>query len=234
MLRRVRETLLALLPLALGLIWTIGLMYVFDLKFNLGNVFGLPLILGAAAEYGLNIVMRFMEDREHGGPLVARSHDHGRAGLRPDDHRGLRQPHAGPPPRHLRPRACCSRSAARPASSPRSSSCPCCCACATSGPADVAAPPSALPCWRRPSPRPTRSRAPPPRRPRDQRRHHGVAGPLERDLDQVRVQRGAAAHVGGAVVVSTLTLRPPGWKRCHQMPSITATPGARGVGHAGR
>jgi uncharacterized protein len=73
MLRRVRQTLLALLPLALGLVWTMGLMYVFDLKFNLGNVFGLPLILGAAAEYGLNIVMRFVEGREHGGPLIARS-----------------------------------------------------------------------------------------------------------------------------------------------------------------
>jgi uncharacterized protein len=73
MLRRVRETLLALLPLALGLVWTAGLMHLFDLKFNLGNVFGLPLILGASAEYGLNLVMRFMEGREHGGPLVARS-----------------------------------------------------------------------------------------------------------------------------------------------------------------
>ena len=73
MLRRVRETLLALLPLALGLTWTAGLMYCFDLQFNLGNVFGLPLILGAAAEYGLNIVIRFMEGRAHGGPLIARS-----------------------------------------------------------------------------------------------------------------------------------------------------------------
>jgi uncharacterized protein len=73
MLRRVWETLLALLPLALGLVWTMGLMYVFDLKFNLGNVFGLPLILGAAAEYGLVIVIRFMEGRQHGGVLVARS-----------------------------------------------------------------------------------------------------------------------------------------------------------------
>ena len=72
-LRRVRETLLALLPLALGLVWTAGLMYLFHLKFNLGNVFGLPLILGAAAEYGLNIIMRYIEGREHGGPLVARS-----------------------------------------------------------------------------------------------------------------------------------------------------------------
>ena len=73
MLRRVRETLLALLPLSLGLLWTMGLMYVFDLKFNLGNVFGLPLIIGAAAEYGLVIVMRFMESRQHGDALVARS-----------------------------------------------------------------------------------------------------------------------------------------------------------------
>jgi hypothetical protein len=73
MLRRVRETLLALLPLALGLTWTAGLMWVCDLKFNLGNVFGIPLILGAAAEYGLNIVIRFIEGRDHGGPLVARS-----------------------------------------------------------------------------------------------------------------------------------------------------------------
>jgi len=65
--------MLALSPLAFGLVWTAGLMYVFDLKFNLGNVFGLPLILGAASEYGLNIVMRFIEGRDHGGPLIARS-----------------------------------------------------------------------------------------------------------------------------------------------------------------
>jgi uncharacterized protein len=73
-LRRARETVLALLPLALGMTWTAGLMYVFDVKLNLGNVFGVPLMLGAAAEFGVNIVMRFMEDRDHGGgPLIARS-----------------------------------------------------------------------------------------------------------------------------------------------------------------
>jgi predicted RND superfamily exporter protein len=72
-LRRVRETFLALLPLGLGMLWTFGLMYFFDLKFTMGNVFGLPLILGAAAEYGLNIVIRYMEGRDHGGPLFARS-----------------------------------------------------------------------------------------------------------------------------------------------------------------
>jgi hypothetical protein len=72
-LRRFRETVLALLPLGLGLMWAFGLMYFFNLQFNMGNVFGLPLILGAAAEYGLNIVMRFREGRDHGGPLIARS-----------------------------------------------------------------------------------------------------------------------------------------------------------------
>jgi len=72
-LRRVRETLLALLPLVVGLLWTVGLMRVFDLQFTLANVWGLPLIIGTSAEFGLSVVVRYLEDREHGGPLVARS-----------------------------------------------------------------------------------------------------------------------------------------------------------------
>jgi predicted RND superfamily exporter protein len=72
-IRRARETVLALLPLGLGMLWTVGLMYFFDLKFTLGNVFGLPLLVGAACEYGMNVVVRFMEGRDHGGPLIARS-----------------------------------------------------------------------------------------------------------------------------------------------------------------
>src|SRR2546430_3173296 len=48
-------------------------MYIFVLQFNIGNILGLPRILGAAAEYGLNIVIRFMEGRDHGGLLIARS-----------------------------------------------------------------------------------------------------------------------------------------------------------------
>ena len=73
MIRRLRESALALLPLVLALPWTIGLMHLFGLKFNLANVWGLPLIIGIAAEFGLNVVMRYMEGRAHGGPLVARS-----------------------------------------------------------------------------------------------------------------------------------------------------------------
>ncbi len=73
MIRRPRETLLALVPLLLGALWAIGLMRVFHLTFNLANVWGLPLVLGAAAEYGLNVVMRSMEARAQGGPPLARS-----------------------------------------------------------------------------------------------------------------------------------------------------------------
>jgi uncharacterized protein len=73
MIRRWKESALALLPLVLGLVWTIGLMHVLGLKFNLANVWGLPLIIGISAEFGLNIVLRYLEGRSHGGPLVARS-----------------------------------------------------------------------------------------------------------------------------------------------------------------
>jgi hopanoid biosynthesis associated RND transporter like protein HpnN len=74
MLRRLREAALALLPLGLGLTWAFGLMAVFRVDLNMGNVFGLPLIIGVAVEYGVNIVLRHMESRGRvGAPLIARS-----------------------------------------------------------------------------------------------------------------------------------------------------------------
>jgi hopanoid biosynthesis associated RND transporter like protein HpnN len=73
MFRRMKETVLALMTLALGLAWTIGLMQVFGIQFNMANVWGLPLIIGASAEFGLNVILRYLEGRAHGGPLVARS-----------------------------------------------------------------------------------------------------------------------------------------------------------------
>jgi predicted RND superfamily exporter protein len=73
MLRRWRATVLALVPLLLGTLWTIALMQVFGLRFNLVNVWALPLIVGSAAEYGLNIVLRDLESRTYGGPRLARS-----------------------------------------------------------------------------------------------------------------------------------------------------------------
>ncbi|MGH7420754.1 MAG: MMPL family transporter [Candidatus Rokuibacteriota bacterium] len=73
MIRRLRESLLGLVPMVLALLWTIGLMQVFGIKFNLANIWGLPLIIGTAAEFGLNVILSYLEGRRHGGPLVARS-----------------------------------------------------------------------------------------------------------------------------------------------------------------
>jgi hopanoid biosynthesis associated RND transporter like protein HpnN len=74
MIRRVRETALAMVPLILGTLWTIGAMHVAGLSFNLVNVWALPLIIGSAAEYGVNIVLRSLESRGQGdGPRLARS-----------------------------------------------------------------------------------------------------------------------------------------------------------------
>ena len=73
MIRRLRETVLALTPLVLGTLWAVGLMHVFGLQFNFANVWGVPLIIGASAEYGLNVVTRLVEARTYGGPLVPRS-----------------------------------------------------------------------------------------------------------------------------------------------------------------
>jgi hopanoid biosynthesis associated RND transporter like protein HpnN len=74
MIRRVRETVLAMVPLILGTLWTVGIMQLAGLKFNLVNVWALPLIVGSAAEYGVNIVLRSLESEAHGeGRRLARS-----------------------------------------------------------------------------------------------------------------------------------------------------------------
>jgi uncharacterized protein len=72
-LRTVRGTVLALVPLLLGVLWTLGLMSVFDLAFNMANVWAVPLVIGIAAEFGLNIYVRFIEGAETGGPPLAQS-----------------------------------------------------------------------------------------------------------------------------------------------------------------
>ncbi len=72
-LRRTSDTLLAVLPLVLGVIWTAGLMWVFNLQFNLANLVAVPLIIGIGVENGIHIVHRFREAGESGPELVAGS-----------------------------------------------------------------------------------------------------------------------------------------------------------------
>lgn len=72
-LRRPSDTLFAILPLALGVIWTAGLMKIFHLQFNLANLVAVPLIIGIGVENGIHIVHRFREAGESGPELVAGS-----------------------------------------------------------------------------------------------------------------------------------------------------------------
>jgi predicted exporter len=72
-LRTLRGTGLALAPVGLGVLWTLGVMRLFGVEFNLANVWALPLIIGTAAEYGLNIYVRFLEGLDRGGPRFPQS-----------------------------------------------------------------------------------------------------------------------------------------------------------------
>ena len=91
-------------PLVLGVLWALRLMDVLDLRFNMANVWAVPLIIGIAAEFRLNIYVRFMEARDTRrtrsrarstvmGVVLSGLATHGR----------LRQPDDRAPPGHLRP-----------------------------------------------------------------------------------------------------------------------------------
>ena len=63
-LQDLRYFLLAKVPLLVGLVWTVGLMQLFRVKFNLANLTILPLIVAPGVENGLLIVHRYREERE--------------------------------------------------------------------------------------------------------------------------------------------------------------------------
>ena len=56
------QALLALTPVFVGASWTVGLMWIFGVQFNLANVIFLPLIVGAGVENGIMILHRWRED----------------------------------------------------------------------------------------------------------------------------------------------------------------------------
>jgi hypothetical protein len=56
--RTVQPTLLALIPLGVGSLWTLGFMGLFQIKFNVANLLVLPLIMAPAVESGVMIVYR--------------------------------------------------------------------------------------------------------------------------------------------------------------------------------
>ena len=63
--RDFHSTFLALMPLVVGTVWTLGLMSLFKVDLNLANSLFLPLIVGAAMEYAIIILHRWRQ-REKG------------------------------------------------------------------------------------------------------------------------------------------------------------------------
>jgi hopanoid biosynthesis associated RND transporter like protein HpnN len=78
-LRGVRLTLLALVPLAVGTVWTLGLMGFLDVPLNVANLLFLPLIVGVGIDNGIYMVDRFREAERTGGTPSASLRSTGKA-----------------------------------------------------------------------------------------------------------------------------------------------------------
>jgi len=59
--RHWQSVMLALFPLGIGMVWTVGLMKLFGWKFNPANIITLPLVIGIGVAYGVYVVDRHRE-----------------------------------------------------------------------------------------------------------------------------------------------------------------------------
>ncbi len=55
----VLSSVLAIIPLAVGAIWTVGAMTVLDIELNMVNVIAIPLILGIGIDNGVHVIHRY-------------------------------------------------------------------------------------------------------------------------------------------------------------------------------
>lgn len=71
--RNPRTVLFILLPVAVGSIWTLGVMDLFDLKLNMANLVILPLILGIGVVNGIHITHRYREEKDKNAVVLGKS-----------------------------------------------------------------------------------------------------------------------------------------------------------------
>jgi hypothetical protein len=69
--RSLVAVVLALLPVALGTLWLVGMMGWWDVPFNPANIMTLPLVIGIGVTNGIHILNRYAEERTPG--ILARS-----------------------------------------------------------------------------------------------------------------------------------------------------------------
>ncbi len=68
--KNVKLALFAVTPLGLGVLWLFGLMGFAGIKFNLANFFGIPILLGVGIDNAVQIVHRYVKEREISGPTL--------------------------------------------------------------------------------------------------------------------------------------------------------------------
>lgn len=78
--RRVRDTLGALTPLLVGIVWMLGIMGLFGIDLNFMNIFVTTMIIGIGVDYGLHILHRYRETEALGtGELTRGTLETGKA-----------------------------------------------------------------------------------------------------------------------------------------------------------
>lgn len=70
---KLRWSLIALIPLIIGLIWLFGVMIIFGLKFNFYNLVVLPAVLGIGCDNGIHLAHRFRDEGRKNMKEVLRS-----------------------------------------------------------------------------------------------------------------------------------------------------------------
>ena len=68
-----KTTLFIFLPVIVGSLWTIGIMDLTGVRFNLANLVILPLILGIGVVNGIHIIHRYREEPDKSVPVLAKS-----------------------------------------------------------------------------------------------------------------------------------------------------------------
>jgi hypothetical protein len=79
MFRGALATVLALVPLVVGSVWTLGLMALFGVQFNMANLLFVPLIIGIGIDNGVHIVHSFRATEKDGGESVPLARSTGKA-----------------------------------------------------------------------------------------------------------------------------------------------------------
>ena len=75
MFRGALSTILALVPLLVGSVWTLGMMVLFGVQFNMANLLFIPLIIGIGIDNGVHIVHSYRATGKFEGESIPLAKD---------------------------------------------------------------------------------------------------------------------------------------------------------------